>query len=90
MCVEEEIELLECELIEIKSEEINHAACKKLLTLIKKCNRTIKGLKANCVDASSLRKDFLFSCIEQVLDIKQKAQNLIDNYYQISFSIVEL
>lgn len=90
MCIEEEIEMLNAEFADVKDGEFNLEARKRLVALIEKCNQTIKSLK-NCeVGISRLRADYFSDCKEQVHTIKCKAQSLLNAYYTVSFSVVEL
>lgn len=90
MCIEEEIEMLNAELADIKDSEFNLKSRRRLVALIEKCNQTIKSLK-NCeVGISRLRADYFSDCKEQVHIIKCKAQSLLNAYYTVSFRVVEL
>lgn len=89
MCIDEEIEMLESELAEIKEGVIDAYACDRLAELIDKCKASIKTLNKDVYGLSRLRVDYFECCKSQLRNIQNKAKKLIGLFYKSQTPVVE-
>ncbi len=89
MCIEEEIEVLDAELADIKGGKIDSVAYDRLEILVENCKKAIRSLSKEITGASRLRNDYFANCKAQIHSIQQKAKHLIKMYYQYQTAMFE-
>lgn len=77
MTFEEEIELLEGELFDLKYAGANCQTVKQLRQLVQNCEKLMGKLKSVCVTKNRLSEEHLCGVKVRIYQVKQKAQNLI-------------